>query len=223
MHGRLVTYLEEHHGFDRTLAILPTQAQWQARQSTLMAHRDIGRMADVSQAPTGDDQNRSGPRWPPRTRIRKRVGARLTLRELTMTIELIPLGTADVGISEPIMMPGGPLGTRAIIEITSAEYSGERLRAKLKGVAAADWAVVSPAGVGLMDVRLTIETDDGALIYVSYGGRVDLSTGVEGATVYTAPRFETGDERYAWINKIQAVAKGVINGGVLRYEIYEMR
>ena len=140
-----------------------------------------------------------------------------------MTVELIPLGTADVGISEPIMIPGGPSGTRAIIEITSAEYRGERLRAKLKGVAAADWAIVSPTGIGLMDVRLTIETEDGALIYVSYGGRVDLSTGLEGATVYTAPRFETGDERYAWMNKIQAVAKGVISGDVLRYELYELR
>lgn len=139
-----------------------------------------------------------------------------------MTVELIPLGTADVGLSEPIMMPGGPSGTRAILELTSAEYRGERLRAKLKGVAAADWAIVSPAGIGLMDVRFTIETDDGALIYVSYGGRVDLSTGLEGAIVYTAPRFETGDERYAWLNKIQAVAKGVISEGVLRYELYEL-
>jgi hypothetical protein len=46
---------------------------------------------------------------------------------------------------------------------------------------------------------------------------------MEGATVYTAPRFETGDERYTWMNKIQAVAKGVISGGVLRYELYELR
>lgn len=144
------------------------------------------------------------------------------IKGFPMTIELIPLGNADVGVSEPIMMPGGPSGTRAIVEITSADYRGERLRANLKGVAAADWAVVSPAGIGLMDVRFTVETDDGALIYVSYGGRVDLSDGLEGATLYTAPRFETGDERYAWMNKIQAVAKGVVSGGVLRYELYEM-
>jgi hypothetical protein len=138
-----------------------------------------------------------------------------------MTIELIPLGTADVGIS-PIMMPGGPLGTRITVEITSVDCRGERLRAKLKGAAAADWAVISPAGIGLMDVRLTLETDDGALIYVSYNGRVDVSQGLEGATAYTAPRFETGDERYAWLNKIQAVAKGVVSEGVLRYELYEL-
>jgi hypothetical protein len=138
-----------------------------------------------------------------------------------MAIELIPLGTADVGIS-PIMIPGTPSGTRVVVEITSVDCRGERLRAKLKGVAAADWAVVSPVGIGLMDVRLTLETDDGALIYVSYNGRVDLSGGLDGATAYTAPRFETGDERYAWLNKIQAVAKGVINDGVLRYELYEL-
>lgn len=71
MHGRVVTYLDEHHGFDRTLAILPAQAQRQARQSTsegltspelstCWRTADIGRMADVSQASTGDDQNRSG-------------------------------------------------------------------------------------------------------------------------------------------------------------------
>jgi hypothetical protein len=138
-----------------------------------------------------------------------------------MTVELIPLGTADVGIS-PIMMPGMPSGTRVVIEITSVDYRGERLRAKLKGVAAADCAVVSPAGIGLMDTRLTLETDDGALIYVTYNGRVDLSQGLEGATAYTAPRFETGDERYAWLNKIQAVAKGVVSEGVVHYELYEL-
>ena len=139
-----------------------------------------------------------------------------------MTIELIPLGTADVGIS-PIMMPGGPLGTRVTVEITSVDCRGERLRAKLKGAAAADWAVVSPAGIGLMDVRLTLETDDGALIYVSYNGRVDLSQGLEGATAYTTPRFETGDERYAWLNLVQAVGKGTIDGSRVVYEVAEVR
>jgi glutamate dehydrogenase len=58
VHGRLVTYLEDHHGLDRTLAILPTQAQWQARQasgegltspelSTLMAHVKLALTGEV--------------------------------------------------------------------------------------------------------------------------------------------------------------------------------
>jgi len=58
VHGRLVTYLEECHGLDRRLAILPTQAQWQARESagegltspelsTLMAHVKLGLTGEV--------------------------------------------------------------------------------------------------------------------------------------------------------------------------------
>ena len=140
-----------------------------------------------------------------------------------MSLELIPFGTAEIGLGEPIMMPGGPSGTRAIVEITSASYQGERLRGKLKGVAAADWLVVSPQGVGMMDVRLTVETDDGALLYGAYAGRVDISQGIDGATVYSTPLFETGDDRYQWLNGLQLVAKGVIDQGVLRYEIYELR
>jgi hypothetical protein len=140
-----------------------------------------------------------------------------------MTLELVPLGTAALGLAAPVMMPGTPSGTRVIVEITSAEYDGDRFRAQLAGAAAADWVVVAPDGTGLMDVRLTVETLDGATVYLAYGGRIDVSSGVEGATVYSTPRFETGDERYQWLNRIQAVAKGVITGGVLNYEIYELR
>jgi Protein of unknown function (DUF3237) len=46
-------------------------------------------------------------------------------------------------------------------------------------------------------------------IFVQYQGRADLSRGLQlPLTVYVAPRFETGDERYAWLNRIQAVGKG---------------
>ena len=43
-------------------------------------------------------------------------------------------------------------------------------------------------------------------------------------TVYVAPRFETGDERYAWLNRIQAVGKGTVNEDLsVDYEWYEVR
>ena len=43
------------------------------------------------------------------------------------------------------------------------------------------------------------------------------------APIYAAPLYETGDERYAWLNRIQAVAKGALDGQSLTYEIYELR
>jgi len=42
-------------------------------------------------------------------------------------------------------------------------------------------------------------------------------------TIYAAPLFHTGDERYAWLNRVQAVAKGTFpERGKLVYEIYEL-
>ena len=140
-----------------------------------------------------------------------------------MALELVPFGTADIRIAEPIVLADGPQGTRLIIEVVAAEYSGERFRAKLKGAAAGDWLQVSPRGIGTLDVRITLETDDGALLYATYRGRVDVSKGVEGAVVYSTPLFETGDERYQWMNAVQFVAKGVVSGDSLHYDIFELR
>jgi hypothetical protein len=58
-----------------------------------------------------------------------------------------------------------------------------------------------------------------------FHGRLDLSQGQGASPVYSAPLFETGDERYAWINKIQAVAKGElsVDGKRRVYEICEVR
>ncbi len=140
-----------------------------------------------------------------------------------MTIELVPLMTATINLREPIMLPNTPSGTRIIVEVSDATFEGERIKGKQKGVAAADWLTMGPEGTGTLDVRATLETGDGALIYSFYRGRMDLTQPVGGAPIYAAPLYETGDERYAWINKIQAVAKGTTDGQTLEYEIYEVR
>lgn len=140
-----------------------------------------------------------------------------------MSIELVPLMTATINLREPIMLPNTPSGTRVIVEVASASFEGDRIKGKQKGVAAADWLTVGPEGTGTLDVRATLETDDGALIFSSYRGRLDTSQPIGSAPIYAAPLYDTGDERYAWINKIQAVAKGTTDGQLLEYEIYEVR
>lgn len=127
----------------------------------------------------------------------------------------------------------GPLGVlrgdpeprnRLVWEVVSVDLTGERLTASLKGVACADWMLVSADGAATLDIRGTLETPDGALIYVNYQGKADLSAGmVFPVTIYVAPRFETSDPRYAWLNKVQAVGKGVVDENlVLEYEWYEL-
>jgi hypothetical protein len=142
-----------------------------------------------------------------------------------MSIELVPLCTATARLSAPFFVPDTPMGTRVIAEVTSFDFEGERLRAHVKGNAGADWLTLSAQGLGTLDVRCLIETDDEALIFVSYRGRLDLSGGPGASASYAAPLFDTGDERYAWINRIQAVAKGQISdgGATLVYEMYELR
>ena len=72
-----------------------------------------------------------------------------------------------------------------------------------------------------LDVRFTLKTDDGAYIYVEYGGRGNFET----KTVAAAPTFQTGSEKYSWLNSVQAVSAGQINleTGKLVYRLYEVK
>jgi hypothetical protein len=138
-----------------------------------------------------------------------------------MPIELVPLCEVDVTLAEPILVGEGPAGLRLVGEVIAARATG-RLTGSLKGNAAADWLVVHGA-VASLDVRVTMETDDGAVVFAQYNGRMDMSEGLGAKPVYVAPRFETGDPRYAWLNLVQAVGKGRLDGTKLHYEWYEVR
>lgn len=141
-------------------------------------------------------------------------------------IELVPLFSATLGVAPPLMLGNGPAGTRVVGEIISANVEGERLRATQAGAAAADW-MVRTGSIAVVDVRLTLRTHDDALIYMTYGGRLDLASPPDKMFAYVAPTFETGDERYAWLNGIQAVGKGQLvsgpDGARLEYEFYEVK
>jgi hypothetical protein len=110
-------------------------------------------------------------------------------------------------------------GTRATAPITSGHFEGPRLRGRvLPG--GGDWTVLRSDGVLELDLRVTLETDDGALIHVtSFGLRhgppevlAALARGetVDASSYYfrTTPRFETGHPRYAFLNRLLAVASG---------------
>ena len=68
--------------------------------------------------------------------------------------------------------------------------------------------------------RMLVAVDGGAAILVSYHGIGLVEDGVSKAR--SAPLFETGDERYAWLNNIQAVGVGGPSGTSVVNEIYEL-
>ena len=132
------------------------------------------------------------------------------------------LAEVEAELAPAHMLLDAPFGGRLIVDVTAARVEGPRLRASLLGSAAADWVTVAPDGkTGALDVRATLKTDDGAIIFSEYRGRVHF--GADGLhRVFTSPRYETGDPRYAWLNGLQCVGKGISSMAErrLRYRLY---
>jgi len=133
-------------------------------------------------------------------------------------IELVFLARVAVAAGARHTIAGGPFGDRVVAAIAGGRWDGERFSGRIVG-AGGDWAKPGTGGVMLLDVRQVVETDDGAIVYVSYNGRCDRARG----TYTVAPTFETSDPRYLWLNAVQAVGKGHLESGRLHYEIYEVR
>ncbi len=128
-----------------------------------------------------------------------------------MVLQVTVVGQQKIGIV--------PHGTRVTAPIASGHFEGPRLRGKvLPG--GGDWTLLRADGVLELDLRVTLETDDGALVhYTSFGLRhgppdviAALSRGetVDPSAYYfrTTPRFETGHPKYAFLNRLLGVAIG---------------
>ena len=136
------------------------------------------------------------------------------------SIELKPLGTMEAQLGEQADLGPGPKGHRVVIDVPAVKLTTADFTAELAVSDAADWATLSEDGsLAALDVRATLKTDDGALIYVEYGGRMDMTTGL----LVTGPTFQTSAEKYLWLNRVQAVAVGSINPetGMLVYELFQ--
>lgn len=133
--------------------------------------------------------------------------------------ELVPLATVRVTRGEVHRLGTTAFHRRVIGGIAQGRWEGERLNADIVAPGG-DWAIPSTDGsIMLLDVRQTLRTDDGALVYVTYQGRCDRGRG----TYTVAPTFETDDERYAWLNVVQAIGQGRTDGDDIVYSMFEVR
>jgi hypothetical protein len=131
----------------------------------------------------------------------------------------------------------GPLGRRVLFGSAGGTFEGETLRgAVLAG--GGDWALFRANGVMTLDVRLTLRTDDGALVLMTYGGRwvtpPELREAmsdqgrrheIDPAHYYfrTNPLFETGSDRYAWLNDVVAIGSGYLVQGGVAYKVFQVQ
>ncbi|HEX5766691.1 MAG TPA: DUF3237 domain-containing protein [Burkholderiales bacterium] len=149
-------------------------------------------------------------------------------------MNLQPLFGAEITLAAAQELGETPQGRRRIIGITGGRFSGERLSGRvLPG--GADWQVIRSDGVADLDARYTLETADGALIYVRNRGyrhgpaeilrRLASGENVDPGLYYmrTTPRFETGDPRYAWLNRIICVASGARRRDAVELQVFEVK
>jgi hypothetical protein len=130
------------------------------------------------------------------------------------------LGRLRADIGTRTVVENGPQGTRTIVQIVGGRFEGPLLKATVQ-TPAGDWITNRADGSYRLDVRLTLKTDDGALILVTYNG-IGQTTD-SGASLRAAPLFETGDSRYAWLTRLQAVAVGERAGTTVSYDIYALK
>jgi hypothetical protein len=149
-------------------------------------------------------------------------------------LESRPLFTLRIDLHPVQAIGTTPLGDRRIVPVAGGELAGDRIRGRVLPHAGSDWLLQRRDGAFQQDVRLTLETDDGALILMSYRGvrhappevsaRLARGEDVSPTDYYlrTAPLFETAADRYAWLNLIVAVAKGRRAGGSVIYDVFEI-
>ena len=105
--------------------------------------------------------------------------------------------------------------------------------------AGGDWIKMRPDGIGELDVRFALETDDGAIFHVHWEGRswcapedaAEIFDGNRGDTpeiawkyyFRIAPFFETADPRYTWLNNVVCVTKTRIAHGGPLHRFYVVR
>jgi len=119
-------------------------------------------------------------------------------------------------MGESQVIGNGPRGVRRIATVIGGKIEGPKIKGELLPFGA-DWLVLRPDGAWELDVRITIRTDDNELIYAYYRGVIDASPEVwerrangeiVDPTEYyfrSTPVFETGSEKYKWLNKIICV------------------
>ncbi len=130
-----------------------------------------------------------------------------------------PLFIFSLDVAKPQVVGPTPGVDRRVGEIKGGRFEGERLRGRILG-GGSDWQAVRADGSWALDCRLVLETDDGALIAMTYRGlrhgpkdvidAIARGEQVSPGSYYfrTAAFFETAAAKYAWLNGVVAAGVG---------------
>jgi Protein of unknown function (DUF3237) len=138
----------------------------------------------------------------------------------------------EATVGEPLDLGDIAQGRRRIVPLTGGTFTGPDLNGKLLPGSSADWQIVLPDGTALGDIRYTLRTDDGILLYVRSRGvrhgsadvlaRLARGEDVD-ATEYTfrtSTQIETAAAGLEWLNKGVFISVGARQRGSVIYETY---
>jgi Protein of unknown function (DUF3237) len=126
-----------------------------------------------------------------------------------------------------------PYGRRRIARVGGGSFEGPKIKGRVLD-GGGDWLLLRRDGVLQLDVRLTLETDDKQLVYMTYRGyrhgpkdvieRVNKGEAVDPSLYYfrSTPYFETGSDKYAWLNGICCVATGSRQASGPIYHVFQV-
>jgi hypothetical protein len=146
--------------------------------------------------------------------------------EWEMTYRLRSVGPMETTV-------GSPWGAKQYWQMSDAELDGPRIRAHAPYVGG-DWMNVGPDGLGRPNVRVQFCTDDGETVLLRYTGLVEATAAfnhaaeTNGTTDFSdqmmrmTMTFETGAERYEWLNRSLFIAEGRLNSGMVEYAVYRV-
>jgi hypothetical protein len=147
--------------------------------------------------------------------------------------DLRHLADLDVELAAPIELGDCPRGRRRIIPIVGGKVTGERLSGEILNLGA-DWQTILSDGTAELDTRYSMRSHDGAVIDIRnfgfrHGPKEVVEALLRGETVdpslyymRTQPRFETGDARYLWLNRMICVGSGARLQSGVRISFFEV-
>jgi hypothetical protein len=138
----------------------------------------------------------------------------------------------EATLGEPLNLGDLAQGRRRIVPLTGGSFTGPELSGTLLPGSSADWQTVLPDGTALGDIRYTLQTDDGDLLYVQSRGvrhgtpdvleRLARGEDVDASeyTFRTSTQIETAAPALDWLNKGVFISVGGRRPGAVIYETY---
>jgi hypothetical protein len=154
------------------------------------------------------------------------MSARLPGPSLTRVYRL------EATVGEPLDLGDLAQGRRRIVPLTGGTFTGPELNGKLLPGSSADWQIVLPDATALGDIRYTLQTDEGDLLYVQSRGvrhgsadvlaRLARGQDVDASeyTFRTSTQIETAAPALEWLNKGVFIGVGARQPGGVIYETY---